>query len=47
VRAMTGLSRMFLTHKTALSEIELNPLMVFAAGHGVSAVDVRVARRMA
>jgi acyl-CoA synthetase (NDP forming) len=46
VRAMTGLSRMFLAHKTALSEIELNPLMVFAAGHGVGAVDVRVARRM-
>jgi acetyltransferase len=46
VRTMTGLSRMFLAHKTALLEIELNPLMVFAAGHGVSAVDVRVARRM-
>jgi acetyltransferase len=46
VRAMTGLSRMFLAHKMALSEIELNPVMVFAADHGVSAVDVRVARRM-
>ena len=46
VRAMTGLSRMFLAHKRALLEIELNPLMVFSAGRGVSAADVRVARRL-
>ena len=46
VRAMTGLSRMFLEHSASLSEVELNPLIVFAAGHGVSAVDVRVAGRM-
>ena len=46
VRAMTGLSRMFLERSASLSEVELNPLIVFAADHGVSAVDVRVAGRM-
>ena len=45
VRAMTGLSRMFLDHRTWLSDLEINPLIVLAADKGVRAVDVRVIRR--
>jgi len=45
VRAMTGLSRLFGEHRDWLSELEINPLMVLAAGAGVRAVDVRPVRR--
>jgi acetate---CoA ligase (ADP-forming) len=45
VRAMTGLSRLFMDHRAWLSDLEINPLMVLAADQGVRAVDVRVIRR--
>ena len=45
VRAMTGLSRLFLDHRPWLSDLEINPLIVLAQGEGVRAVDVRVVRR--
>jgi acyl-CoA synthetase (NDP forming) len=47
VRAMVGLSRVFLDHRAAFSDIEVNPMIVLAEGQGVRAVDVRtVARRV-
>lgn len=45
VRAMTGLSRLFLDHRAWLSDLEINPLIVLAADQGVRAVDVRAIRR--
>lgn len=45
VRAMTGLSRLFIEHRAWLSELEINPLMVLSDGAGVRAVDVRPVRR--
>jgi len=45
VRAMTGLSRMFIDHRAWLSDFEINPLIVLAADKGVRAVDVRVVGR--
>ncbi|MGD0024926.1 MAG: acetate--CoA ligase family protein, partial [Xanthobacteraceae bacterium] len=45
VRAMTGLSRMFIDHRAWLCDLEINPLIVLAADKGVRAVDVRVVRR--
>ena len=47
VRAMTGLSRFFTDHRAWLADLEVNPLMVLAAGEGVRAVDVRIVRREA
>jgi acyl-CoA synthetase (NDP forming) len=44
IRAMVGLSRLFLDHRPWLSDIEVNPLIVGAVGEGVRAVDVRVVR---
>jgi acetate---CoA ligase (ADP-forming) len=44
IRAMAGLSRLFLDHRNWLSDIEVNPLIVCAAGEGVRAVDVRMVR---
>ncbi|MBV9631486.1 MAG: acetate--CoA ligase family protein [Xanthobacteraceae bacterium] len=44
-RAIAGLSRLFLAHRTALAELEVNPLIVLGEGEGVRAVDVRVVRR--
>src|SRR5262249_45248606 len=41
VQAMTGLSRLFIDQRGWICEIEINPLMVLAAGQGVRAVDVR------
>jgi acyl-CoA synthetase (NDP forming) len=43
VRAMTGLSRLFLQHRAWFCDIEINPLIVLA--QGVRAVDVRTVRR--
>jgi hypothetical protein len=45
VQAMTGLSRPFIDQRGRMAEIEINPLMVLAAGHGVRAVDVRMMER--
>jgi len=45
VTAMTGLSRLFIDQRGWMSEIEINPLMVLAAGLGVRAVDVRMTER--
>ncbi|MEA2983307.1 MAG: hypothetical protein QOF09_5130 [Alphaproteobacteria bacterium] len=47
VRAMTGLSRLFLDHRPWLSDLEINPLIVLGKSEGVRAVDVRVVRRSA
>lgn len=44
VRAMTGLSDLFATYRSFLSDFEINPLMVRREGEGVAAVDVRVVR---
>jgi acetate---CoA ligase (ADP-forming) len=44
IRAMVGLSRLFLDYRSWLSDIEVNPLIVGAVGEGVRAVDVRVVR---
>ena len=45
VRAMTGLSRLFIDHRAWLSDLEINPLIVLAEGEGVRAVDVRAVVR--
>lgn len=41
VRAMCGLSRFYLDHRTWLSDLEVNPLIVLERGRGVRAVDIR------
>ena len=43
--AIRALGDFYLDHRDNLSEIEINPLMVLAKGHGVSAVDIRTVRR--
>ena len=45
IRAMTGLSRLFIDHQAWLSDLEINPLIVLAENDGVRAVDVRVVGR--
>jgi acetate---CoA ligase (ADP-forming) len=45
VRAMTGLSRLFLAQRESFEDIEINPLVVLAEGDGVRAVDVRIVKR--
>jgi hypothetical protein len=45
VRAMTGLSHLFIDHRPWLSDLEVNPLIVRGEGEGVRAVDVRLVRR--
>jgi succinyl-CoA synthetase beta subunit len=47
VRAMVGLSQLFLDHRPWLSDLEINPLIVLGANEGVRAVDVRAVRRNA
>jgi acetate---CoA ligase (ADP-forming) len=44
-RGIAGFSRLFLAHRTALAELEINPLIVLGEGEGVRAVDVRVVWR--
>ena len=44
VRAIAGLSRLFIDHRRWLSDIEINPLIVLAQGDGARAVDVRTVR---
>jgi acetyltransferase len=41
IGAMCGLSAVFLDHRTWLSDLEVNPLIVLGEGAGVRAVDVR------
>ena len=41
VAAICGLSQFFLDHRHLLADLEINPLIVCAKGHGVRAVDVR------
>lgn len=45
VRAITGLSSIFVDNRNWISDLEINPLVVMAKGEGVRAVDVRVVRR--
>jgi acetyltransferase len=40
--AALALARFYLDHRARIAEIEINPLMVRAAGRGAVAVDVRV-----
>jgi len=42
---LTGLSRLFIDQRGWMSELEINPPMVRAAGHGVGAVDGRLTER--
>jgi acetyltransferase len=44
-RAMTGLSDLFASHRSFLSDFEINPLMVRREGEGAAAVDVRVVKK--
>ena len=41
VRAICGLSALYLDHRQLLSDLEINPLIVLSEGNGVRAVDVR------
>jgi acetyltransferase len=45
VRAITGLSSLYLDHRTLLEDLEINPLIVREEGTGVAAVDVRIIRQ--
>ena len=45
VRAMIGLSRLFIDHRPWLSDLEINPLIVLAKDEGVRAVDIRAVSR--
>ena len=45
IRAMVGLSRLFLDHRPWLSDLEINPLIALAQNEGARTVDVRVVRR--
>jgi len=45
VKAMCGLSDFYLNHRNLLADLEINPLIVLANGHGVRAVDVRFVQR--
>ncbi len=44
VKAITGLSTLFAAHRSWVSDLEVNPLIVREKGKGVAAVDVRVVR---
>jgi len=41
VRAICGLSDFYIDHRYALSDLEVNPLIVLDEGKGVRAVDIR------
>ncbi|MBK19245.1 MAG: hypothetical protein CMM52_10475 [Rhodospirillaceae bacterium] len=45
IASIKGLSEFFLDHRTWLSDIEINPLMVRPKGHGVCAVDIRTVKK--
>jgi hypothetical protein len=40
--AIAGVGALFLEHRPALADLEINPLIVRDAGQGACAVDVRV-----
>ena len=44
VRAITGLSDLFVAYRSCLTDLEFNPLIVREEGLGVAAVDVRMVR---
>ena len=44
LKAIIGLSTLFATHRSWISDLEVNPLIVRERGKGVAAVDVRVVR---
>jgi len=44
VTAICGLLDFYLDHRHLLNDLEINPLIVLAQGHGVRAVDVRSMR---
>jgi acetate---CoA ligase (ADP-forming) len=45
VKAMVGLSDIFLTYRDHLSDLEFNPIMLRAQKAGLAAVDVRIIRK--
>jgi acetyltransferase len=45
VKAMVGLSDIFLNYRNHLSDLEFNPIMLRAQGQGLAAVDVRMIRK--
>lgn len=45
VHTITGLSDLFVTYRSCLSDLEVNPLIVRAKGSGVVAVDVRMIKK--
>lgn len=45
VKAVVGLTKVFLKHREHLADLEINPLIVREQGKGVAAVDVRPVRR--
>jgi acetate---CoA ligase (ADP-forming) len=45
VKAMVGLSDIFLIYRDHLSDLEFNPIMLRAEGQGLAAVDVRMIRK--
>jgi acetyltransferase len=45
VRAITGLSDLFVSYRSFLSDLEVNPLIVREEGRGVAAVDVRAIKK--
>ena len=44
VKAMCGLSAIYADHRSHMTDIEINPLIVLEDGAGVRAVDVRIVR---
>ena len=44
-QSIVSLSDFFVEHRTWLSEIEVNPVIVLEEGKGIRAVDVRPVRR--
>jgi acetyltransferase len=45
VKAIVGLSDIFLTYREHLSDLEFNPIILRAQGQGLAAVDVRMIRK--
>lgn len=45
VKAMVGLSDIFLNYRNHLSDLEFNPILLRAQGQGLAAVDVRMIRK--
>ena len=45
MKAMVGLSDIFLNYRNQLSDLEFNPIMLRAQGQGLAVVDVRMIRK--